>query len=93
MSAQKVLPLLLRPRTFLRMLVDPKAPKLARVIAVASLAYAIWPFDVLPDILPLVGYLDDLGVLAIAMGYLFRQLDEYDRTKRLAAGGVERSSE
>ena len=36
------------------------------IIAVLAVLYAVWPADFLPDIMPLVGWLDDIGVLAIA---------------------------
>ncbi len=38
-----------------------------KVLVVAALAYFILPFDGLPDFTPLVGYLDDAGVLAAAI--------------------------
>ncbi|MBI2373822.1 MAG: DUF1232 domain-containing protein [Deltaproteobacteria bacterium] len=68
------------------MLLDPKAPKLARALMIASLIYLVWPFDLLPDLIPLIGYLDDLGVVGLATAYLLKSLERYETTKRLAAG-------
>lgn len=35
------------------------------IIAVLGLLYVIWPLDLLPDIMPVIGWLDDIGVLAL----------------------------
>lgn len=40
------------------------------IIAVLAVLYAVWPADFLPDIMPLVGWLDDIGVLAIAVSLI-----------------------
>lgn len=49
-----------------RMLVDPRTPRLARVIVVAALFYVLLPFDVAPDHRPIVGLLDDIVVVGLA---------------------------
>ncbi len=48
---------------------DPKTPRTVRMTLLAALAYFVAPVDILPDLLPLVGFGDDAGVLmaAIAM--------------------------
>ena len=48
---------------------DPKTPNRVRMTLLAALAYFVAPIDVVPDLLPLVGFSDDAGVLmaAIAM--------------------------
>lgn len=35
-----------------------------------ALLYLLWPIDLFPDIAPLLGWLDDLGLGALAVGYL-----------------------
>ncbi len=39
---------------------DPRTPWFARVWAVLVLAYALSPIDLIPDFIPVLGYLDDL---------------------------------
>ncbi|GHF33600.1 uncharacterized membrane protein YkvA (DUF1232 family) [Deinococcus metalli] len=39
---------------------DPRTPWTARVVAVLVLAYALSPIDLIPDFVPVLGYLDDL---------------------------------
>ncbi len=46
---------------------DPETPVWAKSTIYGALAYFIMPFDAIPDILPGVGYTDDLGVLAGAV--------------------------
>ena len=42
---------------------DPRTPWLARVIAVATVVYALSPVDLIPDAIPVLGYLDDLLIV------------------------------
>lgn len=37
-------------------------------VAALSVAYVIMPIDVLPDVIPVVGWFDDLGAIALAIG-------------------------
>jgi uncharacterized membrane protein YkvA (DUF1232 family) len=49
---------------------DPRVPLHAKVLAICVAAYAFSPIDLIPDFIPLLGYLDDvvlvpLGILAV----------------------------
>ena len=46
---------------------NPRTPKWAKTAIYGALAYFILPLDLIPDLLPGVGYTDDLGVLAAAL--------------------------
>ena len=46
-------------------------------IVVGALIYFITPIDLVPDILPLVGYMDDLGVITAVLKYLGHELIPY----------------
>jgi uncharacterized membrane protein YkvA (DUF1232 family) len=49
---------------------DPRVPWYAKVLAVCVAGYALSPIDLIPDFVPVLGYLDDvvivpLGILAV----------------------------
>ena len=47
---------------------DPRVPWYAKVLAVIVVGYAISPIDLIPDFIPVVGYLDD--VILVPLGIL-----------------------
>jgi uncharacterized membrane protein YkvA (DUF1232 family) len=50
-----------------RLLLDPQVSPLAKLVPVAVAAYVILPFDLIPDVFPVLGQLDDLAVVLIGM--------------------------
>jgi uncharacterized membrane protein YkvA (DUF1232 family) len=64
-------PLGLNPLRVLRALRQPGAPWGPKLVLVAALAYLLIPLDLVPDV-PLLGFLDDLGVFALAWGAVSR---------------------
>jgi uncharacterized membrane protein YkvA (DUF1232 family) len=46
---------------------DPRTPWYAKALAVGVAAYAFSPIDLIPDIIPIVGYLDDLILVPIGI--------------------------
>ncbi len=52
---------------------DHRTPPWAKSIVVAALVYLVSPMDAIPDITPIIGYSDDLGVLLGAL----KTLDEF----------------
>lgn len=46
---------------------DPRTPLLAKGIAFAVAAYAASPIDLIPDFIPVLGYLDDLLILPLGI--------------------------
>ena len=67
--------------------IDPESPKRVRGILLAALAYFILPFDMIPDILAVVGFSDDIAVLAAAISAVRVHLkpQHYDRADRALA--------
>ncbi len=51
-------------------IIDPYANKRNLIILGAAILYTIFPIDAIPDVIPVVGWLDDIGLLAIAIGML-----------------------
>lgn len=46
---------------------DPRTPFLVRALAVVIAAYALSPIDLIPDFIPVIGYLDDLLLLPLGL--------------------------
>jgi uncharacterized membrane protein YkvA (DUF1232 family) len=46
---------------------DPRVPWYVKALAVATAAYALSPIDLIPDFIPVLGYLDDLVLLPLAI--------------------------
>lgn len=53
-----------------------KCPVWAKTIIYSALGYFILPIDLIPDVAPIVGYSDDLGVLAAAMASVTMYIDD-----------------
>ena len=44
---------------------DPKLPLLPKLFIISTVAYALSPIDLIPDFIPVIGYLDDLIILPL----------------------------
>lgn len=53
-------------KVFWRLFRDRRVPLRAKAIVLAGVGYLLLPVDLLPDILPFVGVLDDISVLLLA---------------------------
>jgi uncharacterized membrane protein YkvA (DUF1232 family) len=48
--------------------IDPRVPWYAKLLAIAVAGYALSPIDLIPDFVPVLGYLDD--VIIVPLGIL-----------------------
>lgn len=46
---------------------DPRVPWYVKILAVAVAGYALSPIDLIPDFIPIVGYLDDLIIVPLGI--------------------------
>ena len=51
---------------------DPQAPVGARLLAGLVAAYALSPIDLIPDFIPVLGYLDDLLIVPLGLLLVMR---------------------
>lgn len=67
--------------------IDDDTPMWAKTTIYGALGYFISPIDVIPDITPIVGYTDDIGVLCAALAATAAHIkDEYiDKAKEKLA--------
>lgn len=74
---------------------DPRVPWYARAFIIAIIAYALSPVDLIPDFIPVLGYLDDLIIIPagiyLALKMVPREVrDEYRekaKTVKITGGG------
>lgn len=55
---------------------SPNTPKWAKSVIYGALAYFVLPVDAIPDLIPLVGFTDDLGALAAAVASVAMYIDD-----------------
>ena len=46
---------------------DPRVPWVARIFTACVVAYAFSPIDLIPDFIPIIGYLDDLILIPLGI--------------------------
>lgn len=51
---------------------DPRTPLLVRLLALLVAAYALSPIDLIPDFIPVIGYLDDLILLPLGIALIVK---------------------
>lgn len=71
---------------------DPDTPWISRILLGAAVAYALSPVDLIPDFIPVVGYLDDLIILPTLVWFAFRFIPRtvIDKHRRQLALELER---
>ena len=77
---------------------DPRVPIAARLLAIFVVAYALSPIDLIPDFIPLLGYVDDLLLLPCGIWLVIHLIPEQvwqqnlllaaEQNSRLAANRV-----
>jgi uncharacterized membrane protein YkvA (DUF1232 family) len=60
---------------------DPQAPMGARILAALVAAYALSPIDLIPDFIPVLGYLDDLLIVPLGVLLVMRLMPDEVLTK------------
>jgi uncharacterized membrane protein YkvA (DUF1232 family) len=53
---------------------DPRVPWYARVFAAVVVGYAFSPIDLIPDPIPVLGYLDDLVIIPLGVALAIRMI-------------------
>jgi uncharacterized membrane protein YkvA (DUF1232 family) len=83
--------------TYRLVLNDPRTPKAAKFFLGSAIAYALSPIDLIPDFVPLLGYLDDLVIVPLlifaGLSFVSREVIEDCREKAsLTKKGLTRHS-
>ena len=63
------------------MLIDDAIAMKSKVTIVAALGYFIFPIDLIPDFIPLIGFTDDFSVLMVAYSIVKGEINDTHRQK------------
>jgi uncharacterized membrane protein YkvA (DUF1232 family) len=55
---------------------DPRTPWYAKALAVCVVAYAFSPIDLIPDPIPVLGYLDDIVLIPLGIALTLRLIPD-----------------
>jgi len=55
---------------------DPRVPWYARIFAACVVGYAFSPIDLIPDFIPVLGYLDDLILIPLGITLALRMIPD-----------------
>jgi uncharacterized membrane protein YkvA (DUF1232 family) len=73
---------------------DPRVPRHAKVLSICITAYALSPIDLIPDFIPVLGYVDDLILVPLGILLVLRMIpkDVLAEHRVTAAKAVNRPS-
>lgn len=74
---------------------DQRVPWYARVLAGVTVAYAFSPIDLIPDFIPILGYLDDLIIVPLGIWLVLKMIPPQVLTecREQAAAEIERGKQ
>lgn len=70
-----------------RLLKDARVPKVEKALFVAAIVYVISPIDLIPDVFPFIGQVDDVYVVALTLLRLLNRSDETVVRENWSGGG------
>ena len=75
---------------------DPRVPWYVKMAAAAVAAYALSPIDLIPDFIPVLGYLDEVIILPIAIALVIKMIPDpliAESARRRSSGPSAREAE
>ena len=60
---------------------DPRTPLWLKAAMLGIVAYVVSPFDLVPEFIPLLGVVDDLVLIPLAVEWIARRLPGYQQTR------------
>ncbi len=73
-------------RSFPAYMADPEVALAKKGAVALGLFYGIWPMDAVPDVVPVIGWLDDVGILWLLYLFMMRELGQYIRRRKESSG-------
>ena len=71
---------------------DPRIPWYARILAICVVGYAVSPIDLIPDFIPILGYLDDLILIPLGIALVLKMIPKdvmYEYRERARAAIIQ----
>jgi len=70
-----------------RLMIDPRVPAKERILVAGAIAYAVLPLDLIPDMLPFVGQIDDAYLISLTLLRLLTVADPVIVREHWRGGG------
>lgn len=70
-----------------KLMIDSRVPRTERALFAAAVIYAIIPFDFIPDMIPFIGQVDDLFLVALTLLRLIDRTDDMVVREHWRGGG------
>jgi uncharacterized membrane protein YkvA (DUF1232 family) len=71
-------------RNFLK---DESVAKWRKLLLFGAIAYAVFPLDAIPDTIPVIGWLDDVGILSLAAMAIWGDVKRHARALEIPSAG------
>ena len=68
---------------------DPRVPLYVKILMLLIIAYALSPVDIIPDFIPLLGYIDDLIILPLGIYLVYKLIPEEVKAEYRSKAGTE----
>jgi uncharacterized membrane protein YkvA (DUF1232 family) len=73
----------------LELLRDPRVPLRSKVVIAGAAAYIVSPIDLIPDIIPVIGRMDDAAVLVLAFDFFLESVPRSLVMEKMSELGID----
>lgn len=70
---------------------DSAVPGWRKLVVMGAVAYVLLPIDLVPDLVPVIGWLDDIGAIGAALAFFARDVQSHASKERAIPTSTERS--